>query len=170
MVGNEQGHLVVGGHANNPVGNELGFVITGAGEGAALGLIYGGAILGQLDAEDLVVAAGGLGVDAAVNLHQSCGAAGVFDGKCVGGAKRHAIGGGGVKGAGKASGDVDALRTYVDGASIHFADLAAYCCRCRSRWACRAWRGNNDCVGSFVDGYGCHGAVYPSETYMMPSR
>ena len=130
MVGNEQRHFVVGCHADHPVGNELGFFVAGAGEGAALSLIYGGAILGQLDAEDLVVASRGLGVDAAVNLHQSCGAAGVFDRKGVGGAKRHAVGGGAVKGAGKASADVNALRNYINGACIHFADLAAHCCRC----------------------------------------
>ena len=170
MVGDEQGHFIVGSHANHPVGDKLGFLAAGAGKGAALSLIYGGAVLGQLDAEHLVVAAGGLGVDAAVDLHQLGGAAGVLDGKGVGGAKRHAVGGSGVKGAGKATRDVDALRNYVDGAGVHLADLAAHCCRCGSRWASRAWCGNNDCVSGFVDGYGCHGAVYPSETYTMPSK
>ena len=125
MVGNEQRHLVVGGHADHPVGNKFGFFIAGAGEGATFGLIYGSAILGQLDAEDLVVAAGGLGVDAAVDLHQLGAAASVLHRKCVGGAKRHAVGCGAVKGASKTSGNVDALRNYVDGAGVHLADLAA---------------------------------------------
>ena len=132
MVGNEQRHLVVGCHANHPVSNEFGFFITGAGEGAALGLIYGGAILGQLDAQDLVVAGGGLGVDAAVDLHQSGAAAGVFDGKGIGGAERHTASRGSVKGAGKPCADVDALRGNDNGAGVHLADLAAYCCRCGS--------------------------------------
>ena len=125
MVSDKQRHLVVGGHADDPVGDQLGFLRAGTSESAALGLIDRGAVLGQLDAKDFVIARSSLGVNAAVDLHQLGGAAGVLDGKGVGRAKRHAIGGGAVEGASEPSRDIDALRGDRDGAGVHLADLAA---------------------------------------------